>query len=133
MTNTNTTSANVTKIITLENGITMPAYLAINALKKGGFLVKEKVVRTVADYDPIDIENGQKFLAIRKARNLTQKEFGRMIGYSACHVSSVENGRLRATGRFTDNVHKAFGRKPSIDFKAVQKVSEKANNGNEVA
>ena len=116
-----------TKTINI-NGIIIPASLAIEGLDKIGFSVKERVVRTVADYDPIDIENGKKFLAIRKAHKLTQKEFARLVGYSAAHVSAVERGYYRATGVYMDRVHKEFDRKPSIDFKAVQKVSEKARS-----
>lgn len=115
-----------TKTINL-NGIIIPASLAIEGLHKIGFSVKEKKVRTVADYNPIDIENGQKFLKIRKAAKLTQKEFGRMIGYSATHVSSVERGYLRATGRYTDSVYKTFCRKPSIDFKDIVSAVATAN------
>ena len=121
-----------TKTINL-NGIIIPASLAIEGLHQIGFVVKEKAVRTVMDYDPIDVENGKKFLSIRKANKLTQKEFARLVGYSQSHVSAVERGYCRATGVYMDRVHKEFDRKPSIDFKAVQKVSEKANNGNEVA
>lgn len=111
------TTINTNSTITLDNGIIIPVNVLIDSARKAGYYVKPVVKRTVADYNPIDIENGEKFRKIRG--KLSQKEFGKRIGYSAAHVSCVERGYCRATGKYTDSVYKAFIRKPSIDFKEM--------------
>jgi len=46
---------------------------------------------------------GQTIRSLRKANNITQKELGKLLGYSEAHISNLENGNR---GIDIGNLHK---------------------------
>lgn len=57
---------------------------------------------------------GEKIKQIRKSRNLTQEELGRLIGVQKAQVSKIENGKSSATLATMNKIFRAMKAKAKL-------------------
>lgn len=66
---------------------------------------------------------------LRKEKNVTAKELGKMTGYSQSHISGIENGLKKINNRFLNKYIKAIS-KNTTEYDAFKKDIENKFNIN---